>query len=261
MDARELLAIAEAVVDEAERVFVARIGAAPEVTKPGGDFATLADIEIEQLLRQLLTLHTGIPVFGEEAGGDLYADAVWVVDPIDGTSNYSAGSPMCAILVALLLAGRPVVSVISMPLLGKRLCAFEGSPLMLNGRPQPQLAEQRPLVAPIAFGSIVSPVNSAFPTLLRHDLLAKVAECYPRLRVTGSVGVDLAFTALGIFAGAVTFSPFVWDNAAGVLAIEAAGGCVTDLQGNRWQPGSLGLVAGTRAVHESILGTIRALET
>lgn len=261
MDARELLAVAEAIVDEAERVFVARIGAQPEVTKPGGDFATVADLEIEHLLRQLLTLHTGIPVFGEEAGGDLCADAVWVVDPIDGTSNYSAGSPMCAILVALLLAGKPVVSVISLPLLGKRLCAFEGSPLFLNGRPQPKLEDQQPLVAPIAFGSIVSPVNSAFPTLLRHNLLAKVAMQYPRLRVTGSVGIDLAFTALGIFAGAVTFSPYVWDNAAGVLAIQAAGGRVTDLHGEQWHPASQGLVAGTRAVHESILSTIRALES
>lgn len=259
MDVRELLAIAEAIVAEAEQIFLANIGADPEVCKPGGDFATAADIEIERLLKEQLVERTGIPVFGEESGGTLDRKAVWVVDPIDGTSNYSAGIPMCAILVALLLHYEPVVSVISMPLLHKRLSAYQGSRLFLNGKEQPLLHDKRPLAVPIGFGSIVSRNDSQFPTILRHDLLSKVAKQYPRLRVTGSVGVDLAFTALGVFGGAITFSPFVWDNAAGVLAIQAAGGMVTDLHGGSWHPHAQGLVAGTHAVHRSILGTIKQL--
>ncbi|MDO4685143.1 MAG: inositol monophosphatase family protein [Corynebacterium sp.] len=261
MDARELLAIAEGIVAQAERVFVARVGAAPEISKPDGDFATAADIEIEHLLREQLTRRTGIPVFGEESGGDLESTAVWVVDPIDGTTNYSAGIPMCSILVALLVEGTPIVSIISMPLLRKRLSAYAGSPLFLNGEPQPPLVEQHPLISPVGFGSIVSATGSAYPTMIRHDLLAKVSAKYSRLRMTGSVGVDLAFTAMGIFGGTVTFSPFVWDNAAGVLAIEAAGGRVTDLTGNTWHPAAQGLVAGTHDVHASILGTIKQLDS
>ena len=92
---RELLAVAEAVVGDAERVFRSSIGAEPIIAKGAGDFATETDVEIEQRVRQTLAERTGLPVFGEERGGSLDEDTVWVVDPVDGTSNFSAGNP-CA---------------------------------------------------------------------------------------------------------------------------------------------------------------------
>ena len=172
----DMLAIAEATVDSVSPAFIDGLGARPARFKGEGDFATEVDLAIESELRQSLTQLTGIPVFGEETGaaapGATYdrgaaeyaaasesaarsphfleqqegADAarikaltsgpVWVVDPIDGTANYAAGNPLCGVLVALLMEGKPVAAVADFPLLGRRVAAAEGTPLRSVGGPR-----------------------------------------------------------------------------------------------------------------------------
>ena len=146
-----------------------------------------------------------------------------------------------------------------MPLLHRRVTAFEGSPVMVNGRAMKPLSEVDQLVAQVGFSSVASQQRSQFPSLLRQGLLSELAETYLRPRITGSVGVDLAFAAQGIFGGAVSFSPHVWDNAAGVMLVKAAGGVVTDTEGNDWTPESIGVVAGTSRAHEAIMSTMDAI--
>src|SRR5699024_2450108 len=137
LEPRALLAMAEAAVDEVEALFTSGLGADPLITKARGDFATEVDLAIERPLRELLQHFTGFPVYGEEyrgSGADPLQDTVWVVDPIDGTTNYAAGFPMCAILVALLHKGEPVVALASMPLLCMRVTATLGGGTRVNGR-------------------------------------------------------------------------------------------------------------------------------
>ncbi|AGT05830.1 putative inositol-phosphate phosphatase [Corynebacterium glutamicum MB001] len=254
MDARGMLAIAEAVVDDAEALFMQGFGAAPAHMKSPGDFATEVDMAIESHMRSMLNMMTGIAVIGEEGGGAT-SGTRWVIDPIDGTANFAASNPMSAILVSLLVDDQPVLGITSMPMLGKRLTAFEGSPLMINGEPQEPLQEQSSLVSHIGFSSMASPRNTAFPVELRRDLLTELTESYLRPRITGSVGVDLAFTAQGIFGACVSFSPHVWDNSAGVMLMRAAGAQVTDTEGHPWAPGR-GVVAGTKRAHDVLLSKI-----
>lgn len=254
-DLRELYHIAEAVLVEAEEMFLQGLGAAPAKMKDRGDFATEMDLSIERYLRTTLGQMTGIPVVGEEFGG-AQGSPVWVVDPIDGTANYAAGNPLSAILISLLVDDQPKVAITSVPALNKRFGAYESSPLFINGQAQPPL-EDRPLIAAhVGFSSVTSPANSEFSSLLRQGLLAELAATYLRARITGSVGVDLAFTAAGIFEGAVSFSPYAWDNAAGVLLVQAAGGSVTDLSGNPWRPGAKGIIAGTPRAYATIKETM-----
>ena len=125
-DTRGSLQAAEAAVDAAREIFINELGAAPALTKGPGDFATAADLAVEELLRRELTAATGFEVVGEEQGGRLSERACWVVDPIDGTSNYSVGNPNCAILVSLLRHGQPVAAVVDAPLLG--ICLLYTSP-------------------------------------------------------------------------------------------------------------------------------------
>lgn len=254
-DARELYHIVEAVADEAEAMFLRNIGADPARFKSAADFATEADHAIEQYLRATLTQMTGIPVFGEEFGGST-GSPMWVVDPIDGTANYAAGNPMSAILISLVVDNQPVIGLTSIPMTHQRFGAFEGSPLFINGQAQPKLEDRPTVAAHVGFSSISSPKESAFSTQLRQGWLAEIANTYLRTRITGSVGVDLAFTAGGIFAGAVSLSPFVWDNAAGVMLVRAAGGIATDLKGNQWAPGASGVVVGSPRAHEVLMGTM-----
>lgn len=85
---------------------------------------------------------TGIEVHGEEFGGPAVDSRwVWVLDPIDGTINYAAGSPLAAILLGLLHDGVPVAGLTWMPFTDQRYTAVAGGPLIKNGVPQPPLAD------------------------------------------------------------------------------------------------------------------------
>lgn len=292
LDTRALLAVAEGAVDEAETTFSAAVGAEPEVIKSPGDFATEADLTVERQLRTLLTQYTGLPVHGEEFGtvlpgeqpveripADDMADGLdgprrrrknqtgteelpetyWVVDPIDGTANYAVGNPFACILVSLVHQGDIQLSVTEMPLLGKRITARRGHGLFVDGHPARPMPPSDPGVTQISFGSILSQRRGNLPISYRQDMLNEIGKSYPRMRVTGSVGIDLAFTAAGVFGGTVTFSPNLWDNAAGILAVQENGGVATDFAGNPWKPGVSGLVAGEPEVHATLLQHIQSV--
>ncbi|MCZ9308366.1 inositol monophosphatase family protein [Corynebacterium uberis] len=252
---------AQEILDETQSHFLACVGSRPAWLKAPGDFATKADLDIEAFLRRRLTEATGIPVLGEETGGTLGTDPVWVVDPIDGTANFAAGNPLCAILVSLLIDAQPVLGLTAVPVLHRRLSAIAGGPLLVDGTPMPPLRDSSNLTAQVGFSSVASPDDSSFPSMVRQGLLARLAETYLRPRITGSVGVDLAFVAQGIFGGAVSLSPHVWDNAAGVALIRAAGGVVTGVDGEEWTADSEGVVAGTRSAHAAIMDAIRQTTT
>ena len=98
-DLDALVAQAAAILDAAARPFVEGHRAESAVQKKGNDFATEVDLAIERQVVDALNAKTGIEVHGEEFGGaDVDSPLVWVLDPIDGTFNYAAGSPMAAIL-------------------------------------------------------------------------------------------------------------------------------------------------------------------
>lgn len=259
LDPRALLAIAEAAIDEVQADFRGGLGSEPFVVKEFGDFATETDLTIENKLRSILTSMTGIPVYGEEYGGEVPTNnTVWVVDPIDGTTNYAAGYPACAIVLALVHDGQPIVGVIDMPFLRRRVTAVAGGGTHVNGRKvQMSLREGRPVT--IAYGSVIARGDGSFPRGWRQELLSGVGDAYRAIRISGSVGVDLASTAAGAFGGTITFSPHVWDNAAGVLLIRESGGVVTDLEGVPWKVGSIGVLAGLPEVHARLLEVVRGI--
>ncbi|MGP5293868.1 inositol monophosphatase family protein, partial [Corynebacterium casei] len=133
----ELVAMAEAVVDDVEQLFIDGLGAPPARFKGEGDFATEVDLAIEAHLRSTLTQMTGIGVYGEEGGGDADLNqTAWVVDPIDGTANYAAGNPMCGTVVSLVHEGKPIVAIANFPLVGRRLVAAHGMELRTLGGPK-----------------------------------------------------------------------------------------------------------------------------
>lgn len=238
----DLFALAEAAVDGAEEIFNAGFGA-PELRlheKDGGDFATTADLLIEKHLRETLVQNSGIGVYGEESGGDLEeSGATWLVDPIDGTANYAAQNPNCGILVSLLHDGRPVVAVASFPKLGIRLAASKDGGV--RGLPK---------IAPHPQQHI------GCSSQLSSQLFADIRGLGLKPRISGSVGLDLAFAAMGVMAGAINFSPHPWDSAAGVLLLEEAGKQVSAADGSAWKAGADGVVAGEANTHESLLELI-----
>ncbi len=258
MDLDALVTKASAILDDAAGPFLAGHRADSAVRKKGTDFATEVDLAIERQVVAALTEATGIGVHGEEFGGvDLDADWVWVLDPIDGTFNYAAGSPMAAILLGLLHHGDAVAGLTWLPFTGERYTAVAGGPLMKNSVPRPPLGPVDLSEALIGAGSFTADARGRLPGPYRVALLENLSRVTSRLRIHGSIGLDLAYVADGILAAAVSFRGEVWDHAAGVALVQAAGGIVTTLTGEPWTPEADSALAAAPGVHAEILEIVR----
>jgi myo-inositol-1(or 4)-monophosphatase len=259
MDLEALVVEASSILDAAVGPFLAGHRAASAVRKIGNDFATEVDLAIERQVVAALEDATGIGVHGEEFGGAAVDSPwVWVLDPIDGTFNYAAGSPMAAILLGLLHDGDPVAGLTWLPFTDQRYTAFAGGPLMKNGVPQPLLAHAELADALIGVGTFNADSRGRFPGRYRLAVLENLSRVSSRLRMHGSTGIDLAYVADGILGGAISFGGHVWDHAAGVALIRAAGGVVTNLAGEPWTPGSRSALAGPPGAYGEILEILRS---
>jgi myo-inositol-1(or 4)-monophosphatase len=258
MDLDALVAEASAILDAAGEPFIAGHRADSAVSKRGDDFATKVDLEIERQVVDALVETTGIPVHGEEFGGaELDSPWVWVLDPIDGTFNYAAGSPMAAILLGLLHDGDPVAGLTWLPFTGERYVAVSGGPLMKNGAPQAPLATAKLTDSVIGVGTFNADSRGRFPGRYRLAVLEELSRVSSRLRMHGATGIDLAYVADGILGGAISFGDHAWDHVAGVALVRGAGGIVTNLAGEPWSPDSRSALAAAPGVHAQILEILR----
>ena len=229
--------------------------------KKGNDFATEVDLAIERQVVEALNAKTGIEVHGEEFGGaDVDSPLVWVLDPIDGTFNYAAGSPMAAILLGLVRDGEPVAGLTWVPFTG---AAF-------HRRRRKAAAQQRCRATSAASreagrlpSSGSAPSTSTpvaeLPGRYRLAVIENLSRKCSRMRMHGATGIDLAYTAAGILGGAISFGAHVWDHAAGVALVRAAGGVVTDLDGSDWTTKSRSALVAAPGVHGELLDIVRSV--
>jgi len=258
MDLDALVAEASAILDEVSEQFVAGHRAHSAVSKRGNDFATKVDLEIERRVVDALVQATGIDVHGEEFGGaGVDSSWVWVLDPVDGTFNYAAGSPMSAMLLGLLHNGDPVAGLTWLPFTGQRYTAVVGGPLVKNGVPQPPLEHTDLAHSIVGVGTFNADSRGRFPGRFRLAVLENLSRVSSRLRMHGATGIDLAYVADGILGGAISFGDHVWDHAAGVALVRAAGGIVTNLAGDPWTPEARSALAAAPGVHAEMLAILR----
>ncbi|WP_099184869.1 inositol monophosphatase family protein [Mycobacterium kansasii] len=249
---------ASAILDAAVPRFLDGHRADSAVRKKGNDFATEVDLAIERQVVEALVAATGIGVHGEEFGG-APVDTPWVgvLDPVDGTFNYAAGSPMAAILLGLLHHGDPVAGLTWLPFIDERYTAVTGGPLMKNGVPRPRLAPAKLADSLVGVGTFSADSRGRFPGRYRLAVLENLSRVSSRLRMHGSTGIDLVYVADGILGGAISFGGHVWDHAAGVAQVRAAGGVVTNLAGKPWTPAARSVLAAAPGVHDEILELLR----
>lgn len=253
-DLEGLVAEAAAILDRAAEPFIAGHRAESAVRKQGNDFATEVDLAIERQVVAELQAATGIAVHGEEFGGaDINGPLVWVLDPIDGTFNYAAGSPMAAMLLGLLRDGQPVAGLTWLPFTGQRYHAVDGGPLYVNGVAHPGLRRTGLAESMIAFGAFNVDWGGRFPGRYRVAVLEELSRVCSKLRMHGSTGIDMAFVAAGILGAAVGFGGKVWDHAAGVALVRAAGGVVTGLDGRPWSVETRATLTAAPGVHGEIM--------
>ena len=260
-DPRELLAVAGEILDAASERFLTGVGAQSAVAKGRDDFATAVDLELEKRVSGELSDRTGIAVHGEEFGGpSLREGAVWVLDPIDGTLNYSAGLPTAGILAALLVDGEPVLGLTWLPFVNRRYAAWVHGPVYEGGEELPPLAPRTLSSSIVGMGALNVDSRGRIPGPFRLQVLAELSRTSSRIRIHGSTGVDLAYTAAGILGAAVVFGHNAWDNAPGVALVRAAGGVVTDLRGAPWTVDSGSVLAAAPGVHAEILDILGPLD-
>lgn len=259
-DLEGLVATAAEILDVAAKPFVEGHAAQPAVAKKGNDFATEVDLAIERQVVRALEDATGIGVHGEEFGGaPVDSPLVWILDPIDGTYNYAAGLPTAAILLGLLRDGVPVAGLTWLPFSDVRYTAIVGDVLYANGIAQPGLKRAELRDSIVGIGTFNVDSKGAFPGRYRMAVLEQLSRRCSRVRMHGSTGIDLAYTGAGVLGGAISFGHHVWDHAAGVALVRAAGGVVTDLAGEQWTPASRSALAGEPGVHAEILEIVTSV--
>lgn len=259
-DLDELLAIAGRLLDGVHDQFVSGVGAPSAVRKGWGDFATEVDLALEKRLTAELFEQTGIEVHGEEFGGaDLGSPLVWVLDPIDGTFNYAAGSPMAAILLGLVRNGEPVVGLTWIPFTGERFTAVAGKPLRSNGIEQPPLQPAQLADSVVGVSTFNVDSRGKVPGRYRLAVIENLSRKCSRMRMHGATGIDFAYTAAGILGGTISFGAHLWDHAAGVALVRAAGGTVTNLDGSDWTIESRSALAGSPGVHAELLELLQSV--
>ena len=208
-------------------------------TKGWQDFVTQADQAVERLLRAKLTaLLPGSGFLGEEDGGAVAADRLWVVDPIDGTTNYIRGLPHWCISVALLEAGAQRLGVVFAPALDWFYLAEAGKGATRNARPL-----WREPVAPREALVDLGQSRRQTPTVF-STMIGALREKGIQYRVTGSAALGLAMTASGEVDGFWEGHLWPWDVLAGHLIAQEAG-CFTGefLEGDAMRNGNAALVA------------------
>lgn len=260
LDLDALVASASAILDTAVVPFVDGHRARSAIVKGGNDFATEVDLALERQITDALVSATGIAVHGEEFGGPpIDSPLVWVLDPIDGTFNYAAGSAMAAILLGLLRDGEPVAGLTWLPFTGQRYTAVAGGPMIRNGVIQPRLNTARLADSLVGVGTFNVQWRGRFPGRYRLAVLEALTRITSRPRMQGATGIDLAYVADGTFGGAISFGDHLWDHAAGVALVRAAGGIVTDLTGADWTAQSHSALAAAPGLHSEILEILRTV--
>lgn len=245
---RGLMDLAERAARLGGRVIVEAAGPGGTVQAKGaGDYVTEVDRASERAIGALLAAETpDVPMVGEEEGGSR-GERYWVVDPLDGTTNFVHGFPVVGVSVALVEGGRPVAGAVDAPFLGSTWSAARGHGAWREGR-RLAVASRDPGDAIVATGYPFRH-KERIPRYL--GAMAAALERFEDLRRPGAAALDLAWVAEGVFDGFFELGLSSWDVAAGALLIEEAGGVVSDWDGgDRWLGGDI--LAGSPAVHAEL---------
>lgn len=217
------------VADELRPRLLAVAGRVTPTSKRDGTPVTDADVETTRTIAE--AIRSSFPDHGiiDEELSTRHPGTrwTWVVDPIDGTSNFTAGLPYWCVSIALTLEGWPVYALIEVPPLGARYEAEFGRGATLDG-------------APIHVTEAIDwsdPANRHIPLLLTTGTLRRARPARGlNPRVMGSAALDLATVAAGVAAASISVEPKVWDIAAGYLLVTEAGGRYLTLEGEPLLP-------------------------
>lgn len=223
--------------------------------KSANDFVSQVDVRSEQIISEALRrAYPEHAIRGEEGGlsGPENAEYTWVIDPLDGTTNFIRGIPHYAVSIACLRGDRVEHGVVLDPVRREEFTASRGKGAQLNGR---RIRVSR---LPSLEGALV---GTGIPFQGHRDeilpayskALATIAAQCAGIRRPGAASLDLAYVAAGRFDAFWELGLSVWDMAAGTLLIREAGGLVADLDGSEHYLQSGNIVCGNPKCFKAVL--------
>jgi myo-inositol-1(or 4)-monophosphatase len=218
--------------------------------KGKNDFASEVDLKAErEIINIIRTAYPDHAILAEESGQHKGNDFVWVIDPLDGTTNFLHGFPQYAVSIALKHRGRLEVAVIYDPLRDELFTARRGGGAMLNSR-RLRVTNQNTMK-----GALIG-TGFPFKTDLHLDayvgMFKAISMQAAGIRRAGAAALDLAYVAAGRLDGFWEIGIMEWDMAAGILLIQEAGGVVTDFSFNDNYLASGNVIAGSPKMHQML---------
>lgn len=218
------------------------------------DLVTEADVASEEKVLEILQkAYPDVAVLAEESHSQYDKSpegAVWIIDPLDGTTNFAHNFPWFGVSIAYAVDGLSKVGVIYSPILDELFCACSGSGVWLNGES---------IKVSSAESLNESLLATGFPYAIKEkatEVLSTLEAILPQvqgIRRAGAAALDMAYVACGRLDGFWEIHLKPWDTAAGMLLIEEAGGKLSDYKGNTYSPFVPEVLASNGKVHHSLV--------
>jgi myo-inositol-1(or 4)-monophosphatase len=251
------LEVAVAAAETAGEVLRSGFGREQTVKYKGKvDLVTEVDERAEAVIGEMLRgAFPGYGMLAEEGGRRLgEGDSRWIVDPLDGTTNYAHGLPIFAVSIALERAGEVVLGVVHDPMRGETYVAERGGGATLNGEPIRVSDTDEPIRALLVTGFPYD--RSDMGTAV--ELFGRLTELTQGVRRLGAAALDLCYVAAGRLDAYYEKGLHAWDVAAGSLILKEAGGRITDYRGRELDLEGREIVASNGLLHPVLLEAIGA---
>jgi myo-inositol-1(or 4)-monophosphatase len=234
------------------------------------DLVTEIDKGSEMMIRNLILTHFPTHAFLGEEGVQpgpaastqaieeaRDAEYLWIVDPIDGTTNYIHGFPFFCVSIALAFRGEIIVGVIYDPAKDELFVAEKGKGAYLSGKQIKVSTDEQLSNSLVATGL---PADHEYSLPLNLKGFQAVAPKVRNIRIAGSAALHMAYVAAGRLSGFWELGLNVWDVAAGVLLIQESGGEVTDTSGNAYHLGVRHILATNGKIHQQLREQLQLAE-
>jgi myo-inositol-1(or 4)-monophosphatase len=252
-----MLDFAIRVAQEAGRLLRDRLGTRIDITHKGAiNLVTDVDLASERLIVDRIATHyPRHQVLAEEGGlAESGSDYRWIIDPLDGTTNYAHSYPVFCVSIGLEHRGEIVLGVVYDPMRDELFTAERGGGAALNNRPVRVSATDDLMHSLLSTGF---PYDIRTSTLTNLDHWANFAMNAQALRRDGAAALDLCYVACGRYDGFWELNLSAWDVAAGALIVTEAGGRVSDFQGGEFSAYKPEIVASNGLIHDRMIEVLK----